>query len=238
MHTQYLDYTDGDVTCHAYVAHEDTRGARRPCVLISHSWAGQSDAERAKAEEFARMGYVGIAIDVYGKGIRGSHTTDNSALMAPFMADRAMLRRRMLAAVEAARAHPMVDPGRIAAIGFCFGGLCVLDLARSGTSDVKGVVSIHGLFGPPRLGAQAPIAAKVLLLHGWDDPMAPPQDVLSISQELTAARADWQLHAYGHAMHAFTHAQAAAPERGLLYNADAARRAWTATRNFLEEVFA
>ncbi|MCY1079307.1 dienelactone hydrolase family protein [Archangium lansingense] len=238
MHTQYLDYTDGNVTCQAFIAHEDARGAKRPCVLISHSWAGQSDAERAKAEEFARMGYVGIAIDVYGKGIRGSHSADNSALMAPYMTDRAMLRKRMLAAVEAARAYPMVDPQRIAAIGYCFGGLCVLDLARSGISDVKGVVSIHGLFAPPRLGDQAPISAKVLLLHGWDDPMAKPADVLAITQELTAAKADWQLHAYGHTMHAFTHAQAAAPERGLLYNAAAARRSWTATRNFLEEVFA
>lgn len=238
MHTQYLDYTDGDVTCQAFVAHDDARGARRPCVLIAHSWAGQSDAERAKAEEFARMGYVGIAIDVYGKGIRGSHDADNSALMEPFLADRAMLRRRLLAAVEAVRAHPMVDPHRIAAIGYCFGGLCVLDLARSAIPDIKGVVSIHGIFPPPGLGEQPPISAKVLILHGWDDPFARPAAVLGLTQELTAAKADWQLHAYGHALHAFTHAQAAAPERGLLYNAAAAQRSWLATRNFLEEVFA
>jgi dienelactone hydrolase len=132
----------------------------------------------------------------------------------------------------------MVDPQRIAAMGYCFGGLCVLDLARSATPHVKGVVSIHGLFAKPELGEQPPISAKVLVLHGWDDPMAPPAHVLALAQELTAARADWQLHAHGHAMHAFTHAQAAAPERGLQYHADAARRSWLATRNFLEEVFA
>ena len=163
---------------------------------------------------------------------------ENSALMGPFMADRAMLRRRLLAAVEAAKAHPMVDPARIAAIGYCFGGLGVLDLARSGTLDVRGVVSIHGIFPPPNLGPQGTIGAKILILHGYEDPMAPPQDLLAIAKELTDAKADWQLHAYGHAMHAFTAVGVYAPERGIQYDEAADRRSWIATRNFLDEVLA
>lgn len=238
VRTGYLEHDGDGAACEAYVAHDDGAGGRRPCVLVAHAWAGQTDAERGKAEELARLGYAGIAVDVYGKGVRGEPAGDNSALMAPFLADRAMLRRRLLAAVETARAHPAVDPRRIAAIGYCFGGLCALDLARSGSADVRGVVSIHGVLKPPGLGPQGPIGAKVLMLHGWEDPVAPPEDVLAIAEELTAAGADWQLHAYGHAMHAFTFAGADFPERGIRYDAAADRRSGAAMRHFLEEVLA
>src|SRR5262249_9315380 len=235
MNTQYLDYTDGDITCEAYVAYDDSVTSKRPCVLVSHQWSGQSDAERKKAEELARLGYVGFAIDIYGKGVRGGLLEDNSKLMQPFLDDRAMLRRRILAALAAAQKHPMVAPDLIGAIGYCFGGLCALDLARSAAPGVKGVGSCHGLFHPPNIGGQAPITAKVLILHGYDDPMAPPEHVLAIARELTEAKADWQLHAYGHAMHAFTAEGLDLPERGLKYNAAAARRSWTAMKNFFEE---
>lgn len=230
------EYKDGATVCEGYVAHE--AGARRPCVLVSHAWAGVGDHERARAEELARLGYVGFAIDVYGKGVRGDPMGDNSALMGPYLNDRAKLKQRLLAAVAAAKAHPAVDASKIAMIGYCFGGLCALDVARSGTSDVKGVVSLHGIFAPPGLGAQGPIKSKVLVLHGWEDPMAPPKDVLGLAQELTAAKADWQLHAYGHAMHAFTAEGANAPERGIKYDKSADRRSWAATVDFLKEVLA
>ncbi|MGQ9367337.1 dienelactone hydrolase family protein [Azospirillum sp. ST 5-10] len=238
MAGQTLDYSDGDVTCEAYVAHEAAAGERRPCVLIAHQWAGPCDHERATADALARLGYVGFVADVFGKGVRGDPGGDNSALIGPYVADRALLRRRLLAAVAAAKAHPAVDPDRIAAIGYCFGGMCALDLARSATPDVKGAASFHGLFSAPGLGAQAPITAKVLILHGWDDPMAPPADVLAVAKELTDAGADWQLHAYGHAMHAFTAKGVDKPERGLRYDAAADRRSWAAMTAFLEEVFA
>jgi dienelactone hydrolase len=233
----YLDYADGDAICEAYIAHADAPG-RRPAVLVAHQWAGQSDAERAAADRLAGLGYVGIALDVYGKGVRGAPGSDHSALMNPFLEDRARLRRRLLAAVEAARAHDAVDPDRIAVIGYCFGGLCAIDLARANAPGLKGAVSLHGLFSAPNLGPQAPIAASVLVLHGWDDPMAPPKDVLALSEELTAAKADWQLHAYGGAMHAFTNPAANMPERGLAYNEKAARRSWASVEAFLAEVLA
>jgi dienelactone hydrolase len=158
--------------------------------------------------------------------------------MQPFLDDRATLRRRITAALDALKSHPLVDSDRVAAIGFCFGGLCVLDLARSVPPSLRGVVSFHGLFHPPKLGEQAKIEAKILMLHGYDDPMATPEHVVAIANELTQAKADWQLHAYGHTSHAFTNPEAQSPDHGLMYNATADRRSWLAMQNFLEEVLA
>ena len=233
---EYHDYPASDVTAEAYVAHDDASATRRPAVLVAHQWAGQSEFERSKAEDLARLGYVGIALDAYGKGVRGEPQGDNTRLMQPLLEDRAVLRQRLLGAVTVAREHPLVDPERIAAIGFCLGGLCVLDIARAGAPGLRGVVSFHGIFAPPRLGPQAPIAAKVLILHGYDDPLAPPDDVLAIARELTDAGADWQIHAYGHTLHAFTAEGLNVPERGLRYSATADRRSWQAMQNFLTEV--
>lgn len=232
-----FSYHDGDVACEGFVALPAGAGPH-PAVLIAHNWAGQSAADEAVAEKLAAMGYVGIAIDVYGKGVRGDLQGDNSALMNPWMADRGALRKRLLAAVAAASAHPMVDDRKIAVIGYCFGGLCALDVARSASLDVKGVVSFHGVYPPPGLGAQPPITAKVLVLHGWDDPMTPPDATVALAHELNAAGADWQIHAYGQTMHAFTFEAANNPAGGIMYNAAAARRSWRAMSDFLAEVFA
>jgi dienelactone hydrolase len=237
MRTESFEYKDGQQDCEGQIVFDPSAG-KRPCVLIAHQWAGITYHEEDKAQEFAQLGYVGIAVDTYGKGVKGDPMGDNSALMGPFLNDRAKLLQRLLAAVAAAKAHPAVDASRIAMIGYCFGGLCALDIARSGTSDVRGVVSLHGIFPPSGLGAQPPIKAKVMVLHGWDDPMAPPKDVLALASELTAAKADWQLHAYGHAMHAFTAVGANAPERGIRYDENADRRSWVSTLGFLREVFA
>lgn len=238
--SDFSDYRDGETVCEAYVA--GGGGSAKPCVLIGHTWAGQSDSERGIADKLAALGYVAIAIDVYGKGRRGEHGTPtamatNTALMQPFMQDRAMLRDRMLAAVDFARSRDDVDASRIAVIGYCFGGLCALDVARSG-ADVRGTVSIHGIFSAPGIGAQGAINASVLVLHGWDDPMAPPDDVIALAKELTDAKADWQLHAYGHAMHGFTNPAADMPDRGIQYNATADARSWRAMTDFLGEIFA
>ena len=233
----FADYRDGDAVCEAYVA-LPAGAAPRPAVLVAHQWAGQGEAERSAADRLAGLGYVGMALDVYGKGVRGEPGGDHSHLMGPFLQDRARLRQRLLAAVEAARGQAGVDPDRIAVIGYCFGGLCALDLARANAPGLKGAVSLHGLFAPPKLGAQDPIDASLLVLHGWDDPMVPPADVLALSEELTAASADWQLHAYGHAKHGFTNPAANMPERGLAYDARAARRAWASVESFLAETLA
>lgn len=237
MRTEYLDYNDGDLVCEAYVAYDDSTDVKRPCVLVSHAWGGQSDAERKKAEDLAELGYVGFALDMYGKGRRGNTMEENGKLMQPFMDDRAMLRQRIIAALKTAQKHPLVDPQKVGAIGFCFGGLCVLDLARSAAPGVKGVASFHGLFSSPDLGKQLPVSAKVLILHGYDDPMAKPEQMLAVANEFTQAGADWQIHAYGHTMHAFTAPGANMPDMGILYNAAADKRSWVAMKNFFEEVF-
>jgi dienelactone hydrolase len=238
MHTSSLDYTDGAAQLEAWVARPATEAAQRPAVLICHAWAGRSDFECEKAEQLAALGYVGIALDNYGKGVIGRDNNENAALMTPFVQDRAKLRQRLLAGLDAARALPFVDQNRIAVIGYCFGGLCALDLARSG-ADIKGAVSFHGLFhAPADLPSAARITAKVLALHGHDDPMVPPEAVLALEQELSAAGVDWQIHAYGGTAHAFTNPQAQMPAQGMQYNAVAARRAWLSMQQFLAEVLA
>lgn len=242
--TEYLDYTDGGESFEAYVAYDpaavakDGTGGKRPCILVSHAWGGQSDFEREKAEKLAALGYVGFALDIYGKGKRGNTMEENAKLMQPYVDDRRLLLSRLNAALAAAARHPAVDPNRIGAIGFCFGGLCVLDLARSAAPSVQGVVSFHGLFSPPEIGEQKAMPAKVLILHGYDDPMATPENMVGIANELTAAACDWQIHAYGKTMHAFSNPGANMPENGILYNENADKRSDRAMVNFFEEVFA
>jgi dienelactone hydrolase len=235
MQSQLLDYQDGDTVFEAYLAVPSAAGGPRPCVLLAHEWSGLNEGMRRAADRVAGLGHVCFALDVYGKGVRGEQTGDNTHLMAPLMADRALLRRRLLAGVRAASGLACVDETRLAAMGYCFGGLCALDLARAAPPGLLAAVSFHGGLGSPKLGDQAPIGASVLLLHGWEDPVAPPDDVLAVAQELTEAGADWQLHAYGHARHAFTFEGAYIPERGIAYDARADRRSWAAMRQFLVE---
>jgi dienelactone hydrolase len=238
MKSDFLDYSAGDVTCQAFVAYDDKSTDKRPCVLICHAWGGQSEFEQEKAEKLAELGYVGFAVDVYGKGKRGTNMDENAKLMQPFIDDRKLLLSRLRGALAAAKNHPLVDANRIAVMGYCFGGLCALDLARCCDPDVKGAVSFHGLFTPPNIGAQGKISASILILHGYDDPMAKPDSVLEVADELNKAGADWQLHAYSHTVHAFTSPTADMPEHGILYNASADRRSWIAMKNFFQELFA
>ncbi len=230
-------YQDGDTICEGSIAVPAAAG-RHPAVLVAHNWSGQGAPDSAVAERLAALGYVGIAIDVYGRGVRGDPMGDNGALMGPWMADRAALRQRLLAAVTAAAADPRVDADRIAVIGYCFGGLCALDLARAADPRVKAAVSFHGVYAPPAIGDQPPITAKVLVLDGWLDPMTPPAAKTALCAELEAAGADWQFLAYGGTYHAFTAPQANNPAGGIQYNAAADRRSWTAMTGLLSEVFA
>ena len=229
-------YLDGDVVLEAFFAFDDALSGRRPAVLINHTWVGRDDFVAEKATKLATLGYVGFAVDMYGKGVLGTGPEQNMKLMQPFMADRAMLQQRMKAALAAVKLMPWVDDNKIAAIGFCFGGLCSLDLARTG-ADIKGVVSFHGLLIPPGNTQSNVIKAKVLALHGRDDPLVPTEQVLAFEQEMTEAGADWQLHSYGNTLHGFTNPLANDPDFGAVYQPDADRRSWTAMQNFLAEIF-
>ena len=237
MAERYVEYVHNGDLLEGYMAWDENHPRPRPGVLVSHAWGGRGEFECAKARELARLGYCGFALDVYGKGVRGSGPEENAKLMQPFLEDRALLQGRIAAALETLRQQDEVDSDRTAAIGYCFGGLCVLDLARTG-SDVRGVVSLHGLFNPPGNTSGVSIGARVLALHGHDDPMVPVEAVNALEAELTEAGADWQIHVYGNAMHAFTNPNANSPDMGTVYNADADRRSWIATVGFLEEVLA
>ncbi len=229
-----FDYSQNGVTYEGYVSRPVASNA--PVVMVAHAWAGPGEHERAAADRLAELGYVGFVIDVYGKGNRGNSVEENTKLMMPLLEDRAELQGRLKLAIETVRGLDNVDSSRVAALGYCFGGLCVLDIARMG-SDVRGVVSFHGLFTPDPALKGTSITAKVLALHGWDDPMADPQSVRDLTSELTKAGADWQLHAYGGTVHAFTNKVANDPDMGTVYSPSADKRSWTAMTNFLAEVF-
>lgn len=228
------EYTDGETIFEGYLAIPDGTEPR-PAVLVGHAWDGPNSHFNGMAAELAHQGYVALAIDVYGKAIRGRIDGDNSHLMNPLLADRALLRQRLLAALRFIRAHPRTIPDRVVTIGYCFGGLCALDLARASPEGLVGAIAVHAPLGAPELEPQQ-MKARLLVLHGWEDPVAPPSDVLQFATEATRAGARWELHAYGHAKHAFTFAGANIPELGIAYDAFADRQSAHAIQRFLSDV--
>ncbi|KKC25498.1 dienelactone hydrolase family protein [Sphingomonas sp. SRS2] len=230
--TRPIRYAHGGIIFEAFATWDDAAPGPRPLVLVAGTFMGRSRFEEGKARSLAELGYVGVAIDVYGVDHWPADADQARARMATLDADRAELKARLRVALDAAlAADAPVDRAKVAAIGFCFGGKCVLDLARSG-AGLAGVVSFHGLYDAPPFPNEA-ISAKILALHGWEDPLAPPDAVLGLASEMTEAGADWQLHAYGHTVHAFTN-----PAREGMYSPAADARSWQAMRNFLNEIFA
>lgn len=229
-----LEYEHEDEAFEGYFIHPG--GAERPIVIVSHAWGGLGEFEKDAARRLAEKGYAAFALDVYGKGKRGNSPDENSALMTPLVSDRAKLQGRLARAIEVAGEPGNINSSKIAAIGFCFGGLCVLDMARMG-AKLAGVVSFHGLLGAaPNLPAPKPLA-KILALHGWDDPLAKPEDVVAFGKEMTNAGADWQLNGYGGTVHAFTNPVANDRASGNCFDAKVTRRAWAACDDFLAEAF-
>lgn len=236
MHTSNYLYHHGEQELHGYLAYDDSYDTPRPAVLVCPDWSGRNDFACKKAESFVALGYLGFALDMYGHGRIGFTNDEKSALMEPIASDRRLLRDRIRAAFDAVIAMPEVDSSRVAAIGFCFGGMCVLDLARSG-AEVRGVVSFHGILDKPKHIANAEISAKILVLHGYDDPMVKPDRVEDFCQEMTKAQVDWQVHQYGKTMHSFTNPMANDPDFGTVYNPVAERRSMQSMLDFLEEIF-
>ena len=235
IQTRLVEYEDAGFAMEGLLAW-DENGAARPGVMVAHTIAGRTDFEELRAYQLAELGYVGFAADVYGKGSQTDDIGANRGMMNALKEDRPLLQRRLIAALDAMRAQPEVDASATAAIGFCFGGLCVLDIARTG-EELAGVVSFHGLFAPPGNTDGNTVNAKILVLHGWDDPMATPDQVVALGEELTALGADWQLHGYGNTMHAFTNPAANEPEGGKQFDESADRRSWAAMQAFLAELF-
>ncbi len=237
MHQSNYVYFDNDQELYGYLAYDEQRLESRPAVMVVHDWSGRNEFACKQAELLAGLGYIGFAVDMYGKARLGNTNEEKSALMQPLMTDRHLLRARIMAAFDTVSALAEVDQRRIAIIGFCFGGLCALDLARSG-AEIKGAISFHGLLHKPADLAHHHIKAKVLALHGYDDPMTTPEQVNAFAKEMTDAKADWQIHQYGHVKHAFTNPLAHDTSLGLVYNETAAQRSKRAMVNFLEEIFA
>jgi len=242
VRTRPIDYDHDGHALGGELAWDDAWDTPRPAVLVVHDGIkSKAGFEKGRAEVLAGMGYAGFVVDVYGKGIYGrTDRNDSDTLMAPFREDRSFLQQRLLASVRAAVAQPEVDGDRLAAIGYCFGGMCVLDLARM-NAPVLGVASFHGVLTgldpakcPP---PDARIAPRVMALHGWDDPFVPAHTIGPFAKEMSARGADWQLIAYGNTAHSFTNPGLDMPEIGIVYDATADRRSWRALGNFLAELF-
>jgi len=217
------------------IVHDET-GRVLPTIIIIPTVMGVQPLEISFAEKLVALGYHAVVADLFGR--RFTPVVDREvafAAMGELRGDRAALRDRLLAVVEAVQGREHVDEKRVAVIGYCFGGQCALDVARSG-ADVAGIASFHGLFDPPGL-PPVPIKAKVAAYHGWEDPMVPPEAVVALGKELTEGGADWQIHAYGHVGHGFTNPNAhQLGIAGVAYNEAAARRSWAALDDFLAEV--
>lgn len=230
MTSKFHEYEQGGQIYEGFLAMPD--GAPKGVVLVVHAWGGQSQFDQDKTKMLTELGYAGFAVDLYGKGKRGTNNEENNALMSPLAGNRTELQSRLAFALDVAKSAAGTD--NAAALGFCFGGLSVLDMARTNMA-VEGVVSFHGILGAPGNTADK-IRPKVMVLHGWDDPMAKPEDFLSFTKEMDDAKANWQVHAYGGTMHSFTNPAANNPDFGTVYNAVSARRSFAACQDFLTEV--
>jgi dienelactone hydrolase len=236
MDTSNYIYHHGEQELHGFLAYDNSNDTPRPAVIVAHDWSGRSEFVCNKAKLLAKMGYLSFALDMYGHGRIGITTDEKKALMDPFVNDRLLLSDRLRSAYDAVIGMSEVDSNRVAIIGFCFGGLCALDLARSGV-DIKAAVSFHGLLNKPVDLKTSPINAKILALHGYDDPLVSPAQVNEFCQEMNEANADWQIHTYGNVQHAFTNPDAHDPHSGLMYNEDAAKRSWNAMTQLFQEIF-
>ena len=219
-----------------YLAVDTASDARRPGVLVIHDWLGVAEYVQVRSQMLARLGYVALAADIYGADLRPG-PQEAAAVAGRFYGNAPLVRARAAAGLQQLRENPLVDPDRIAVIGYCFGGFVALELARSG-ADIAGVATFHGALSSPTPQDAANIKAKVLVLAGAADPVVPDAQILEFENALRAApHVDWQLITYSGAMHAFTQPEANAPERGAAYHAGADRRSWTAMRHFFEEIF-
>ncbi len=235
--TRSVEYTHDGVVLEGYLAYDDATAGKRPGVLVVHQWLGLTDNERMRAQMLAELGYVAFAVDVYGKGVRPASAAEAPQQAGKYYGDRALFRARLAAGLAQLKANSLVDPARCAAIGYCFGGGGVLELARAG-ADLAGVVSFHGSLDTPLPAVAGAVKAKVLVCHGAVDPYVKPEAVHGFLEEMEAAKVDYQFIMYSGAVHAFTQKAAGDdPAKGAAYDADADRRSWRHMQDFFAEIF-
>jgi dienelactone hydrolase len=235
MRTQQVPYHDDGVPLTGFLAWDETRAHTRPGILVVHGGAGLDDHASRRAMRFAELGFVAFACDMYGDGVAGDRTRVIAQISA-LRSTEGRLNQRARAGMSILASHPNVD-ARLAAVGYCFGGMTVLELARAG-AELAGVVSVHGSLETARPAASGAVKAKILVCHGALDPHVPLTQVNAFMEEMNRASADWRLIAYGNAMHGFTHEHAAAhPVPGVAYHAPTDARSWVAIQAFLSEIF-
>ena len=235
--TQVVEYRHGDTVLEGYLAYDDAVAEKRPGVVVVHEWTGLDDYAKRRAEQLAGLGYVALAIDMYGKGVRPIDDKEAAALAGKYRGDRKLMRERAAAGLDVLRNNSMTDPRRVAAVGYCFGGTVVLEMARSG-APLAGVVSFHGGLDTPTPADARNIKGKVLALHGADDPFAPAAQRAAFEDEMRKGGVDWQLVVYGGAVHGFTNPDNGTDKsKGLAYDAAADRRSWQAMKDFFSEIF-
>lgn len=242
MQEKEIHYTIHNTTFKAYVAFPEVIKERQtPAVLVSPTWMGRDQFVCDKARELAKLGYIGVAIDLYGNGYVPKDTQEAGQLTGPLFTDRITLRERVQAALAAVQELPSVNPDKIAAIGFCFGGLTVIELLRSG-ANIRAAISFHGVLGDEMMGIKAqtqPIASRIrgalLVLHGYKDPLVSWHDIMTLQKEMDEAGVDWQFNSYGLAAHAFTNPNQHDENSGMYFEPRANKRSWEEMHSFLQE---
>jgi dienelactone hydrolase len=237
LKTEVIDYQENGTACQGVLVYDDSAKDKRPGVLIVHDWMGVGPFVQHRAEEVAKLGYVAFAADIYGKAVRPKSQEEAGAQAGKYKNNRPLLRARAGAALNVLKDNPHVDGNRLAAMGYCFGGTTVLELARSG-ADIRGVVSFHGGLETPNMDDAKAIKCPVLAMTGADDPHVPPEQIAAFEGEMRLAKIDWQLIVYGNAVHSFTNPEAGNDNsKGAAYNEKADKRSWEAMKRFLAEIF-
>ena len=236
--TKTIEYRDGDVVLEGYVAWDPVKTDQAaPGVLVVHQWLGLTEYEQSRCKQLAELGYVALALDIYGQGVRPTNMQQARQMSGTYKADRQLYRRRLNLGLEQLRKQQGVDPSRLVAIGYCFGGTGVIELARSG-ADIDGVVSFHGGLDSPTPTDGRKIKSKILICHGADDPFVPKADIEAMQAEFNAATVDWQMISYSGTVHSFTQPMAGNDNsNGAAYNASADKRSWQAMQQFFDELF-
>jgi len=232
-----IEYKHGDVVLEGYLAYDDAVQGKRPGVLVVHEWRGLNDYGKRRAEQLAELGYIAFALDMYGKGVYAKDHEEAGKLSGIYRSDRQLMRDRARAGLEILKNHSLTDQRRMAAIGYCFGGTTVLELARGG-EELLGVVSFHGSLNTPTPEDAKNIKGKVLVLHGANDKFISQEDITAFQEEMRKADVDWQMVFYGGAVHSFTVPEAGNdPSKGMAYNEKADKRSWEEMKQFFNEIF-
>ncbi len=240
LYKQTVEYRQEDAILEGYLVQDQKyllMKTKVPGIILVHDWMGLGDYAKQRADMLAQMGYIVFAVDIYGKDVRPKNQEEAAKQAGIYKGDRQLMRARAQAGLDFLKNYGPVDSQRIAAIGYCFGGTTVLEMARAGM-PLAGVISFHGGLATPMPAEKGDVKPKVLVLHGADDPFVPPAEVADFQKEMNSAGADWQMVYYSGAVHSFTRKDAGDNNaKGAAYNARADKRSWGAMKIFLDELF-